>query len=272
MSIAAPDNSSPDAALHTAPGNGGALRRWLATEQGRYVMAWEQRKIAPLVSDAFGFNAIQIGLPEIDFLEGNRIPLKIRLGDIQQLVTPGSNLAPALDRIDLVCELPELPFAANSIDLVVLTHALEFHAHPHLLLREVERVLIPEGKLVIAGFNPYSLWGLRRRMPRCSADGPWEGRFISLPRIKDWMTLLNMEIDRGHFGCYAPPFGRSEWLTRFGWMEKAGDRWWPVGAGVYLIRAVKRVYGMRLIKPNWKTATARRKIFSPAVRKLRPHD
>lgn len=269
MSIAQPETPSPD----SATASGTALKRWLASEQGRYVVDWERRKIAPLVSEAFGFNAIQIGLPEIDFLAGNRIPLKLRVGDIQQLVVPGEvGVPPPLDRIDLVCELPELPFAANSIDLVVLTHALEFHPQPHHLLREVERVLIPEGKLVIAGFNPYSLWGLRRRLPRCAEAGPWHGRFISLLRLKDWLTLLSLEIDRGHFGCYAPPFRRADWLSHFGWMEKAGDRWWPLGAGVYLIRAVKRVHGMRLVKPNWKTAPARRKIFTPAVRKLRSHD
>lgn len=269
MSITEPDRPDAERAVH----HGEALKLWLASEQGRYVIEWEKRKIAPLVADAFGFNAIQIGLPEVDFLAENRIPLKIRIGDIQ-LIAPTAQAGepPKLDRIDLVCELPELPFASSSIDLIVLTHALEFHPHPHHLLREVERVLIPEGKLVIAGFNPFSLWGIRRRMPRCSEIGPWNGQFISLPRLKDWLALLNLETDRGHFGCYAPPFRRAEWLTRFSWMEKAGDRWWPLGAGVYLIRAVKRVHGMRLVMPNWKSAPARRKIFTPAVRKLRPHD
>ena len=255
------------------------LKAWLRTEQGKYVVDWERNRIAPLVSDIFGFNAIQIGLPEIDFLTESRIPLKLRVGDIQQF--EGTSLETSLDKkivteklgpVDLICELPELPFASNSIDLVVLTHALEFHSHPHLLLREVERVLMPEGKLLIAGFNPYSLWGLRRRMPKTPPDGPWEGRFISLPRLKDWLALLNLETDRGHFGCYAPPFKRSEWLAKFGWMEKAGDRWWPLGAGVYLVRAVKRVHGMRLLKPDWKALPAQNKAMTNAVRKLTPND
>ena len=263
-------NPSPDE--HRAE-NSPALHHWLASEQGHYVLNWEQKKIAPLVSDAFGFNAIQIGLPEIDFLAENRMPLKLRLGDARQMVTSGVTRQ-ASDRVwvDLICELPELPLASNSIDLVVLTHALDFHAHPHQLLREIERVLMPEGKVIIAGFNPFSLWGLRRHLPRCSPEGPWHGQFISLPRLKDWLALLNLETDRGHFGCYAPPFARTEWINRFGWMEKAGDRWWPAAAGVYIIRAVKRVHGMRLIKPNWKTASAPNKAFTTAVRKLRPHD
>ena len=266
MSIETPDN------LRTKPGET-PLSHWLASEQGRYILNWEQMKVSRIVSDIFGFNALQIGLPEIDFLAGNRIPLRLRIGDIQQLdqtQKPGGVVS--LNGIDLLCELPELPFAANSIDLVVLTHALEFHPRPHHLLREVERVLMPEGKLVIVGFNPFSLWGLRRRLPKCDAGAPWDGRFISLPRLKDWLTLLNLDIDRGHFGCYAPPFRSADWLARCAWMEKAGDRWWPIAAGVYVVRAVKRVHGMRLIKPRWNTAAAQRKLFTTAVRKLRPHD
>lgn len=266
MSNAAP--AKPSAKPADTP-----LSRWLLSEQGRYIMDWEQQKLSRIVSDIFGFNALQIGLPEIDFLAGNRIPLKLRVGDILQLEQPlKSGSTVSLNGIDLLCELPELPFAANSIDLVVLTHALEFHPHPHHLLREVERVLMPEGKLIIVGFNPFSLWGLHRRLPKCQAGAPWNGRFISLPRIKDWLALLNLDIDRGHFGCYAPPFRSRDWLARCAWMEKAGDRWWPIAAGVYVVRAIKRVHGMRLIKPRWKNAAAQRKFFTTAVRKLRPHD
>jgi ubiquinone/menaquinone biosynthesis C-methylase UbiE len=58
-----------------------------------------------------------------------------------------------------VCDLRELPFAANSIDLAVMPHVLESHDNPHQILREVERILIPDGQLVITGFNPLSLWG-----------------------------------------------------------------------------------------------------------------
>jgi SAM-dependent methyltransferase len=154
----------------------------------------------------------------------------------------------------------------------VLAHAREFHEHPHQLLREVERVLIAEGQLVIIGFNPFSLWGMRRRLPACPEGAPWNGRYLSLPRIKDWLTLLSFEIDRGHFGRYAPPFTSAAWLDRCAWMEKAGDRWWPVAGGVYAIRAVKRVHGMRLVKPKWKTAATARKALTPVARReQQPH-
>lgn len=237
-----------------------SLPDWLASEQGRYVTAWELDRVGRMVSDVFGFNALQIGLPQLDYLSENRIPFRQKAGE------PGDN-----GMVDVRCALPALPFATASVDLVVLAHALEFHEHPHQLLREVERVLIPEGQVVIVGFNPFSLWGLRRGLPSCPAGAPWNGRYMSLPRIKDWLALLSFEIDRGHFGRYAPPFRSSTWLSRCAWMEKAGDRWWPVAGAVYAIRAVKRVHGMRLVKPKWKTAVAPAKALNPVTHREQRH-
>ena len=134
---------------------------WLQTQQGRYVMDWEMERIDTLVVDLFGYNALQLGLPELDLLAHNRIPLRQVAGET--------------GKVDVVCDLRELPFAANSIDLVVLPHVLEFHDNPHQILREVERILIPDGQLVVTGFNPLSLWGLRRRLPNCPTGFPCNG-------------------------------------------------------------------------------------------------
>lgn len=210
---------------------------WLQTPQGRYVMAWERSKVDAMLADVFGYNALQLGLPQIDLLGQNRIPLRQSAGES--------------GKVDVLCDLRQLPFSAQSIDLVVMPHVLEFHDDPHQILREAERILIPEGQLVIAGFNPLSLWGLRRRQPGGPHSFPWNGDYISVPRLRDWLQLLGMEVDRGNFGCYAPPFEQSHWLRRSHFMEAAGDRWWGFAGGVYLLRAVKRVHGMRLILPAW---------------------
>ena len=69
-------------------------------------------------------------------------------------------------RAALYCDFDALPFPDHSLDLVVLPHALELSRDPHLTLREVERVLVPEGRVMILGFNPASLWGLRQRFGR----------------------------------------------------------------------------------------------------------
>ena len=200
-----------------------------------------------MTADIFGFNAIQIGLPQIDALRANRMQGKI-LSDTHAPTEEAKEGGP---RIAVVHDFAELPFASQSLDLVVLPHVLEFADEPHQVLREVERVLIPEGQLIVCGFNPASLWGIRQVTGRVTGAHflPLDGEFISLPRLKDWLKLLNLEVNRGHFGCYAPPFATEKWLNRFAFMEKAGDRWWPYFGAVYIVQAVKRVRGMHLIGP-----------------------
>lgn len=226
---------------------------WLTTPQGRYVMSWEQDKINGVVDDLFGYNALQLGLPQIPLLAHNRIPLRQIAGDSGP--------------VHVLCDLRELPFAANSIDLVVMPHVLEFRHDPHQILREVERILIPDGQLVITGFNPISLWGMRQKLPKCPDAFPLNGDYISVLRLKDWLQLLNFEVDRGNFGCYAPPCHQETWLRRLHFLEAAGDRWWSFAGGVYLLRAVKRVRGMRLIMPAWIPKKSPAKALTPVTHK-----
>lgn len=230
---------------------------WLESPPGRYVMAWEQDKIDAVVADLFGYNALQIGLPQCPLLAHNRIPLRQVAGEAGP--------------VDVLCDMRELPFAANSIDLVVMPHVLEFHDDPHQILREVERILIPEGQLVLTGFNPISLWGLRRRLPKAGDDFAMRGDYISVLRLKDWLKLLSFEVERGNFGCYAPPFRHERWLKRCQFMEAAGDRWWSFAGGVYLLRAVKRVRGMRLILPPWGQKKVQRKALTAITQKEIKH-
>jgi hypothetical protein len=76
---------------------------------------------------------------------------------------------------------------------------------------------------------------------------PSTGEFIGYRRLRDWLRLLSFDVEVGRFGCYRPPVNTDKWLSRFEWMEAMGDRWWPVFGAVYLLVAVKRVRGMRLI-------------------------
>ena len=222
---------------------------------GRYVAGWEQSRLDELTADIFGFNALQIGLPQIEALNASRMP---HLWVSNTLGTEGlqgsGEPTPEWSKISLRHDVAELPFASQSLDLVILPHVLEFAVEPHQVLREVERVLIPEGQLIVCGFNPASLWGVRQAAGRLTGAHflPLDGNFISLPRLKDWLKLLNMEVDRGHFGCYAPPCRTMKWLDRYNFMELAGNRWWPYFGAVYMVQAIKRVKGMRLIGPPWK--------------------
>jgi SAM-dependent methyltransferase len=170
-------------------------------------------------------------------------------------------------------DFAELPFASQSLDLVVLPHVLEFAAEPHQVLREVERVLIPEGQVIICGFNPASLWGVRQGMGRITSSDylPAAGEFISMPRLKDWLKLLNLGVTRSHFGCYAPPFRTAQWLNRFAFVEGAGRRWWPYLGAVYMVHAIKRVKGMHIIGPAWNKKAAKAPQAVPATNRNEHH-
>jgi SAM-dependent methyltransferase len=226
---------------------------WIASPLGGYLIEREQAYFDKTVADIFGYNAFQLGMPELDLLRASRIPLRCRVG------TEGS--------VALKADSRDLPIATGSADLVVLPHVLEFADHPHQILREVERILMPEAQVVIAGFNPFSLWGLRRKLHR-HRGFPWHGRFITLMRVKDWLALLGFEIIGGQMACYAPPARQQKWLERTKFMESAGDRWWPIGGGVYFLQAVKRVRGVRLIMPKWSDRLAPAKALAASPQKV----
>ncbi|HET7795270.1 MAG TPA: class I SAM-dependent methyltransferase [Rhizobacter sp.] len=240
------------------------LAPWLKTPPGRYLLAWEQAQLDRCVADVFGFHALQLGLPELDALRANRMPHRWLATDQADQSAPAMESAASSEvpvnkprEAMLQCDFDALPFDSQSLDLVVLPHSLELARDPHQALREVERVLVPEGRVVIIGFNPGSLWALRQhcgRMGRGMGLGkgsplfmPSEGEFLGYWRLRDWLRLLSFEVEQGRFGCYKPPFTSDQWLARFEWMERTGDRWWPVLGAVYLLVAVKRVRGMRLI-------------------------
>lgn len=238
------------------------LTDWLKTPPGDYMLAWEREQFDQAVSDIFGYHALQLGLPELHALRTNRMPHQwlaasslVPLNGVTPAAASSSRPAAAF-----AAESVALPFAANSLDLLVLPHSLDLSPDPHASLREVERVLVPEGKVVITGLNPTSLWGMRQRRAHLyQRFGPAKlflpeaGEFIGYWRLRDWLRLLNFEVESARFGCYRPAFETEKWLSRFEWMDRAGQRWWPILGAVYFLVAVKRVRGMRLLEPAWKT-------------------
>lgn len=233
---------------------------WLETPPGRYMLAWEQAQLDRTVANLFGFHALQLGVPALQALRANRMPH--RWLAVDQLSMPSAaealtdlEVPTLLNRVTLRCRVDALPMKSSSIDLVVMPHTLELTQDPHATLREVERVLVPDGRVVICGFNSASLWGTKQRLghwrQRLGSTKPLflprQGEFIGYRRLRDWLRLMSLEIEGGRFGCYAPAARSESWLQRAAWMDKTGDRWWPVFGAVYFLVAVKRVRGMRLV-------------------------
>lgn len=237
---------SPDQKLSTRS-RSARLSDWFSTPLGAHLIEVELRYFDQEVADVFGFNAFQLELPEYDFLRANRIPFR-RVTGLE-------------GQVAIAADLCALPVQTGVADLVVLPHTLEFSNSPHQVLREVSRILMPEGHVIVSGFNPWSLWGARR-LGSGKQTIPWRGQFINLPRLKDWMALLGFEVSGGRMACYVPPLASEKWRRRFEFMEKVGDRWWPFAGGVYLLHAIKRVPGMRVITPRWKAQAAKKKALA----------
>src|SRR5260221_1909230 len=172
-------------------GERSSLSGWFGTPQGAYVLGWELAQFDSAVDDVFGFRAVQVGLPEVDFLRQNRIGFRFSLA-----LEPGA--AVAADPL-------QLPLASQSVDLVALPHVLEFHPNPHEVLREAERVLMPEGQVVISGFNTASLWRARHPLTTGHPAAPRGARFIRALPPPDRLRALGFEVNGGQVCCYSPP-------------------------------------------------------------------
>jgi len=229
------------------------LHEWFDSPPGQYLLAWEQALHDELVADVFGYHALQLGLPLLQGLRANRMAHRWLALDAAQAALPWG-------QPDICTDAAALPFPEGSLDLVLLPHTLEWNAHPHTTLREVHRVLMPEGRVVISGLNPWSFWGLRqyrtRLYQRMGGHGPLylpaETHFLAPGRLRDWLRLLGFDLDSVSFGCYRPALSTERWLQHYGWMDAPGARWWPIWGAAYIMVAIKRVRGMRLIgQPAW---------------------
>ncbi len=222
---------------------------------GQYLQTQEHSLYDHAVFHLFGFNAVQMGCLQMDLLSNSRMPNRYKLADAMDN-SAGAHFSGQQFDYDVAGSDDFLPFAEMSLDLLLLPHRLEFSPRPHQTLREASRVMMPDGHLLISGFNPHSAWGLTSALKKIlfkQASYPWHGNFIALPRLKDWLTLLGFEVVSVTMCGHIPPFEQAAWHQRFAFMDKISERCCTKLGGVYFIVAKKRVVGMTPIKPNWKT-------------------
>ncbi len=221
-----------------------SFSRFLASPPGQLLCQWEREHYARETEDVFGYDALQVGLPDLDTLHKNRIA---RHWITTSSLKHAGNIGP--DRRCVVAQPTALPFAAESFDLVTLPHTLDKTREPQQVLREAARVLCPEGRLIITAFNPLSLWWLRQKTVALGAKPylPTQVSPIHPTRLKDWLGLLGLQIERGYWGLYRPACCTTAAFQHWDWLDKAGDRWAPHCANFYMLSAVKRLPGVKLV-------------------------
>lgn len=236
------------------------LRAWYQRYPGIWLQQQELELLESVLSDLFGYHILQIGLNnERNCLRASRIPHRMVMdADLNSVEMCKTEDHGDDEKTEYFNGEPEyIPLASDSLDVLVLSHTLEFCTNPHEVLREADRILIPEGHVVILGFNPWGLWMLWRMTLGWRGNPPWCGSFVSMPRLKDWLQLLGFEITESKHYFFRPPFTHPKIMDRMKFIEKLGSRAWPIFSGAYMIVAKKRVATLTPIKPRWRPRRSR---------------
>ena len=242
---------------------------WLNSPTGAALLDMEQSWLDQSVGDCFGYHAVQVSPPRLDALRKNRMGLRTRLLFGGGATDEINRIEPSSEQSILRCDAQAWPIANESVDLVVLAHALEGVVDPHGLLREAARVLIPEGRLVVVGFNPASLWAFHRPLSPVKFP-PIQDRRVAMGRVKDWCQLLTLQVAAGRHGQYRPVLQTETAWRRLAWLDDAGARWWPGLGAVYSLTAIKRRVGLRVIMPQWQSTPSKAaQPVGPAAQKSR---
>lgn len=240
------------------------LEVWYRSPLGCQLAAVESAVIRQMLDCLFGYHLVQVGAVSgfRDLVTESRIRHWI-------LATP--SVSSGLCGTYIAALPGDLPIASDSVDAVLLPHTLEFSADAHRVLRETERVLIPEGRVIVLGFNPMSLWGLRRLLPGSRQPVPWCGNFLAPSRVCDWLQLLGFDVEQQERLMFGPPWHGSL-SSRLSAPDSVGNRYFPIFGGGYAIRAVKRVSTLTPLRPRWvgRRTVLRGGAVEPSAN--RPHD
>jgi len=218
---------------------------WHQQDPGAHLIEAEKKLLDTILPKLHGYHLLFLGEPELQRLT------KASLISHQVLVFP----KPAFDSDNqslIQSDLNTLPVLNNSVDVVMLSHLLEHVAHPHEVLRETHRILIPEGHVVITGFNPMSFWGAWHAVKKLRGQLPQQGKMLTINRIKDWLALLNFQIITSKMFYFRPPFICSGNSRNALWLEKSGEKYWPFWGGAYVIVAVKRVIPLTPVRQKFQ--------------------
>jgi SAM-dependent methyltransferase len=209
------------------------LVQWYGSPQGQVFASNLQGKLNPWLQSVFGYHAIQLG------------PLPVRDILLDSLRINHRVLADNSAQADLQCDPESLPIASDSVDILILAHTLEYVGDPHLLLREAERILVPEGRLLVVGIDSWTVWAGYQKL----RQAPY--RLYSQGRVKEWLTVLGFEVQHSELlSMINPSF--PAWLNRSPKMARLATLLAANFAGGYALLAKKRVATLTPIEPRWK--------------------
>lgn len=214
-------------------------QQWLDSSYAEQFLSCESAHLKNALRQISGPRVLQLGhvieQSVVDNIDFPQLILCQQIDELQDQRPTG---------ITAVSDPAFLPFEQSSIASVLLSHVLERHNLPHQVLREAHRVLMPEGHLILTGFNPISLMGLQRLVYRRAAYG---GHYYTHKRVNDWLQLLGFEIVASAMFQYAPLSKSPRFNKGLSFLNSMGERWLPMFGGGYIITAKKREVNMTLV-------------------------
>ncbi|WP_440876879.1 class I SAM-dependent methyltransferase [Thalassotalea sp. PLHSN55] len=222
-------------------------KAWRKLPNGEVILNEINQQLAPWWPKFFGYHLLKVGALSAD--------VDCTLSPIKHQLTVSSFSKKA----DVIADVDDLPFLEHSVDVCLLSHTFEFSVDPHHVVREANRVLIPNGYLVITGYNPFSLAGLNKVVPYRRKQSPWNERFFSPMRVKDWLQLMGYEILTDQRTLHSSLVGKLGQGKLTSYCQNFASNYLPSLGSIYIIVAKKRVLPLTPIKPKWKL----RPKFSP---------
>lgn len=218
------------------------IDHWFQEYPGKLIYSMEQDQVLYILSHIFGDLLVQIGgASDLSLVKASPIFKKVYLSPtVKSLSSP----------LQICAQAEELPLYPNSIDVIVLPHLLEYSVHPKIILQEVYQALAPNGQVIIMGFNPLSLWGLKR-MFKNQHHFPWTGRFYMVSEINHWLRKLDFRVIMTKTFCFRPPVESEKILNGLLFLEMFGQVCASGFGGVYFIAAQKTVHGLTPIRTHW---------------------
>lgn len=216
---------------------------WLTHSLGHSLLEAEKIFLSKALAECYGKQVLLIGVPHQQDL------LKCSVMSHQVLLTP--LVIKQKNNKCIESEYYNLPIVPGSIDLVIIPHTLEFLDNPRQLLAEACRIIKPQGLMVLFGFNPMSLWGLKKWWAK-SKKVPWSGSFTPANKIKSWLKLADFEIIRQDMLLFRPPIFHPTIYQKLRFLEWMGSKISAPWGGVYAITAQAKVIPLTPIKLHWK--------------------
>lgn len=221
-----------------------AIRQWYESGVGQNTSLAVRQAVAEMSNDVFGYYAVQVGelAGQYCLLQESRIKNRFAVAVEDSTET----------MVDLVADPAALPLAFDNLDLIVASHVLDCTTAPHQVLREIERVLMPEGHCILIAFNPFSARGVRliwRRLLKQKNSQPVYTAF----RLRDWFEVLGFEVLEvrsvgQHYRIEKLPV-----IRRFSWLQVLVSKYYQLFGQVQLMHVQKKVSKLTPWKPKLRS-------------------